>query len=95
MEHDPVILFCVNNPRSLEERQMLMDAGCRMRDCLGLCSRCFETRLVVVADEPIEGEDYGSILAHARTHREPGSRAAQPPSAHEKPRDDAGPSGLP
>lgn len=60
------ILFCINNPRSLQERQQLTDAGCVSRDCLGICSRCFDTRFVAVRDEIIEGESYERIIAEAR-----------------------------
>lgn len=60
------ILFCINNPRSLQERQQLTDAGCVSRDCLGVCSRCFDTRFVAVRDEIIEGDSYERILADAR-----------------------------
>lgn len=60
------ILFCINNPRSLDERRMLLDAGCVSRDCLGLCSQCFETRLLVQDDDATEGETYEAILAEIR-----------------------------
>lgn len=64
-EHKP-ILFCINNPRSLEERRMLQDAGCVSRDCIGRCARCFETRMLLVKKRPIEGDNYTDLLAQAR-----------------------------
>lgn len=60
------ILFCVNNPRSPDEHAFLLDAGCVGRDCLGVCTRCFETRLLVVRDTPVEGDNYPEILARAK-----------------------------
>jgi hypothetical protein len=62
------IRFCALNPRSNEERDALTAQGCAMRDCLGQCSLCFETRFLAVEatiiDEP---DDYPALLAKART----------------------------
>ena len=60
------IRFCVLNPRSNAERDALLAEGCEMRDCLGQCSLCFETRFLVADTMTIEGEDYPDILAQAR-----------------------------
>ena len=61
------IRFCVLNPRSNRERDALVAAGCEMRDCLGQCSLCFETRFLevnqTIIDEP---DDYDALLAKAR-----------------------------
>lgn len=60
------IQFCTLNPRSNEERDWLVGAGCEQRDCLGQCSLCFETRFVVADTLTVEGEDYETIVAEAR-----------------------------
>lgn len=60
------IRFCVLNPRSNDERDALLAEGCEMRDCLGQCSLCFETRFLVADTETIEGDTYPAILAQAR-----------------------------
>lgn len=73
------IRFCTQNPRTNAERQALLDAGCVLRDCLSNCSRCFYTRFLCVDDEPIEGDDYESILAEARR------LAADPPEPSDPP----------
>jgi uncharacterized protein YuzB (UPF0349 family) len=74
------IRFCVLNPRSNEERDDLLAQGCEMRDCLGQCSLCFETRFLVTDTQTIEGESYPAILARARKncqqHRDTRSTAA-------------------
>lgn len=61
------IRFCVLNPRTNKERDALVAEGCEMRDCLGQCSLCFETRFLAVGptvlDEP---DDYDALLAKAR-----------------------------
>ncbi len=87
------IRFCVLNPRSNQERDDLLAQGCEMRDCLGQCSLCFETRFVVVESKTIEGGEYAAILADARRACEQTaatSNAATPPTPaapiHEKPR---------
>lgn len=58
----PDIRFCVNNPRGLAERNDLIARGFVNRDCLGNCSRCFETRFLEIEDEFIEGDSYDAIL---------------------------------
>ncbi len=66
MPDTPHIQFCSQNPRGLAEFDWLIAAGCELRDCLGRCSLCFETRFVVVDETlTIEGEDYAAILAEA------------------------------
>lgn len=60
------IQFCTQNPRSNEERDWLIAAGCELRDCLGQCSMCFETRFVVADTLTVEGEDYEAIVAEAK-----------------------------
>lgn len=72
-DHQGAARFCVNNPRSLPERQRLLDAGFEARDCLGRCSACFETRFVMVGARVIEGPDYDTIIAQAL------ARADKPP----------------
>jgi len=63
----PEIRFCINNPRNLQERQDLIDKGIPSRDCLGNCTRCFETRFLEIDDEQIEGESYQQILDSIKT----------------------------
>lgn len=66
MSDTPHIQFCSQNPRGLAEFDWLITSGCELRDCLGRCSLCFETRFVVVDETlTIEGEDYPTILAEA------------------------------
>jgi uncharacterized protein YuzB (UPF0349 family) len=60
------IQFCTLNPRSLAERQALIDAGCEPKDCLGRCSRCFDARFVVADGIVVEGDDYATIIARAK-----------------------------
>ncbi len=64
------IRFCTLNPRSNQEREDLIAAGCEQRDCLGQCSLCFETRFVVADGMTIEGKDYPSIIDQARRYCE-------------------------
>lgn len=71
---DRVIRFCVNNPRSLAEREGLVRAGCECHDCLSRCSACFEDRFLVVGETVFEGPDYATLLEEARRHL-----AAMPP----------------
>lgn len=78
------IRFCVNNPRSLEERQLLLDSGCDLRDCLGRCSACFDERFVMVGREVIEGPDFPSIIAQARAVARPCHANPQPADAHSR-----------
>ena len=56
------IRFCVNNPRSLAERNALIQAGYECRDCLSNCTRCFETRFLEIDGGLIEGASYEQIL---------------------------------
>ncbi len=63
----PNIRFCINNPRNLAERQDLINQGYPSRDCLGNCTRCFETRFLEINDEQIEGETYQQIIDSAKT----------------------------
>lgn len=69
------IRFCVLNPRSNQERDDLLMQGCEMRDCLGQCSLCFETRFLVADSLTIEGDDYPTMLAQARRACEKSTRA--------------------
>jgi len=55
------IRFCVNNPRTLAERNELIARGYACLGCLGNCTRCFETRYLEVNGEFIEGESYDRI----------------------------------
>lgn len=68
MESPCPIQFCTLNPRSLAERQELIDAGCEPKDCLGRCSRCFDARFVVAEGIVVEGDDYATIIARARDY---------------------------
>jgi len=56
------IRFCVNNPRSLAEREDLLARGHECRSCLGNCDRCFETRFLEIDGAFVEGSSYPSIL---------------------------------
>ena len=60
--HKKTVRFCINNPRNLQERQQLLDKGYQSRDCLGNCTRCFETRFLEINEEQIEGETYQQII---------------------------------
>lgn len=62
---DSRIRFCVNNPRTLAERNALIEAGHECVGCLGNCTRCFETRFLEVHDVFIEGDSYDEILKNA------------------------------
>ena len=62
MDPERIIRFCVNNPRNLTERNDLIARGFVNRDCLGNCSRCYETRFLEIDGEKIEGESYDEIL---------------------------------
>lgn len=62
------IRFCTLNPHSNQERDELIAQGCELRDCLGQCSLCFETRFLVADTLTIEGDDYATILEEARRH---------------------------
>lgn len=59
----PTIRFCVNNPRTLAERNELIARGFDCRDCLGNCKACFEGRFLMINGEIIEGDSYRQILA--------------------------------
>jgi len=59
----PIIRFCINNPRTLAEREDLIARGIPSRDCLGNCTACFEGRFLEVNSEMVEGESYQEILA--------------------------------
>ncbi|MBO6513031.1 MAG: hypothetical protein JJ974_03595 [Phycisphaerales bacterium] len=59
------IRFCVNNPRTLQERQHLLAEGFTCRDCLSNCTQCFETRFLEIDDTFIEGDSYQSICQSA------------------------------
>lgn len=60
------IRFCVNNPRTLQERNELLERGYQCLGCLGNCTRCFETRFLEIGGEFIEGDRYEQILPEAR-----------------------------
>ena len=60
------IRFCVNNPRSLTERNELIERGFECVGCLGNCSQCFETRFLEIGDRFVEGESYDEILKNAK-----------------------------
>jgi len=66
------VRFCVNNPRTLEERNGLIAADFECVGCLGNCARCFETRFLEIDDELIEGDSYQRIL---KTAEFPATRA--------------------
>lgn len=57
----PRIRFCVNNPRTLEERNALIAKGYECVGCLGNCTRCFETRFLEIDRVFVEGESYEQI----------------------------------
>jgi hypothetical protein len=80
------IRFCTLNPRSNQERDELVAEGCEMRDCLGQCSLCFDTRFLVADTLTIEGEDYPSIIAQARRYCEQRAAAAPGPTPVAVPR---------
>jgi uncharacterized protein YuzB (UPF0349 family) len=61
-DHVPRIRFCVNNPRSLVERNELLARGYECIGCLGNCTRCFETRFLEIDNRFIEGESYPHII---------------------------------
>jgi len=56
------IRFCVNNPRSIAEREDLIARGFECRSCLGHCARCVETRYLEADGSRVEGASYGDIL---------------------------------
>lgn len=56
------IRFCVNNPRTLQERNELIERGYECVGCLGNCTECFETRFLEIDDTFIVGESYEQIL---------------------------------
>jgi uncharacterized protein YuzB (UPF0349 family) len=58
------IRFCVNNPRTLAERNALIANGYECVGCLGNCTRCFETRFLEIDKVYIEGESYEQIAEH-------------------------------
>ncbi|MBL4590889.1 MAG: hypothetical protein JKY96_02900 [Phycisphaerales bacterium] len=58
----PIIRFCVNNPRTLGERNGLIARGFDCRDCLGNCTACFEGRFLEIDAEIVSGDSYGQIL---------------------------------
>lgn len=62
----PEVRFCINNPRNLAERQDLINRGFSSRDCLGNCTRCFQTRFLEIDDEQIEGDSYQHIIDSAK-----------------------------
>jgi len=57
------VRFCVNNPRSLEEREGLLARGFVCKGCLGNCTRCFESRFLELNDRFVEGNTYDEILS--------------------------------
>tara|TARA_R110000868_G_scaffold119469_2_gene316752 strand:- start:28147 stop:28392 length:246 start_codon:yes stop_codon:yes gene_type:complete len=69
IQSKPAVRYCVNNPRSLKERQELLDKGFICRDCLSNCTRCFETRFLEIHDTFVEGDSYEEILDKADQHQ--------------------------
>lgn len=70
-ESSPRVRFCVNNPRTLAERNDLIARGHECVGCLGNCTECFETRFLEIDDTFVEGESYEKILSKS----EPRDRA--------------------
>jgi len=64
------VRFCVNNPRTLAERNALIEAGHECLGCLGNCTRCFETRFLEINNRFVEGEDYDQIIRDAKADDE-------------------------
>lgn len=82
------IRFCVNNPRSLAERNALLAQGHECLGCLGNCSRCFETRFLEINGRLVEGDSYEQILDRAQ--RQPPPPVASDPAHEKTPREDRG-----
>ncbi|MBL4698792.1 MAG: DUF1450 domain-containing protein [Phycisphaerales bacterium] len=61
----PPIRFCINNPRTLAERQDLIARGIPSKDCLGNCTACFEGRFLEINGKIVPGDSYQQILEHA------------------------------
>lgn len=61
----PPILFCINNPRNLSERQDLIARGIPSKDCLGNCLICFNGRFLEINGKLVEGESYQEIIEAA------------------------------
>jgi len=57
------VRFCVNNPRTLTERNALIESGHECVGCLGNCTRCFETRFLEINNAFFEGDSYDEILS--------------------------------
>jgi len=58
----PIIRFCVNNPRNLDERNNLIAMGFDCLGCLGNCEVCFETRYLEINGRFITGDSFEQIL---------------------------------
>lgn len=56
------IRFCVNNPRTIQERNDLVERDFACLGCLGNCDRCFETRFLEINNRFVEGGSYQEIL---------------------------------
>lgn len=56
------IRFCVNNPRTIQERNDLVARDFECLGCLGNCDRCFDTRFLEINNRFVEGENYEQIL---------------------------------
>lgn len=69
----PRIRFCVNNPRTLEERNDLIARGFECLGCLGNCTRCFETRFLEIENRFVECEQYEQIIDNKESS-EPGTQ---------------------
>ena len=68
--HESGIRFCVNNPRTLAERNALIAAGHECLGCLGNCTRCFETRFLEINNRFVEGDNYDQIIREAQADDE-------------------------
>lgn len=87
-EPRPRIRFCVNNPRTLAERNALIADGYESLGCLGNCDRCFETRYLEIDGRFVEGASYEEILRAPEIR----CKADAPPDqgAKKTPREDRG-----
>ncbi len=82
------VRFCVNNPRSLAERNGLLAEGYECLGCLGNCDRCFETRYLEIDSRFVEGVSYERILLAAGIR--PPADAPPDQGAKETPREGRG-----
>lgn len=81
------IRFCVNNPRTLAERNDLIARGYACLGCLGNCTRCFQTRYLEINGRFIEGDTYDRITRRADgPGQQPGTDPCGP-AADDRPSD--------